>query len=109
MSKVEQQLLLFQGEVEITVGAFYTWRAIDDYIREHPTLLATVNRTPLAWNTFQASNRTAFMVALGRLFDTDGDAFSVTAFLNTCLDNLQEFSLEALRQRKLTRLHPAGS
>jgi hypothetical protein len=101
MSIVERHLRLFQAEVELASGAFYTWRSIDDHIKKDSGVLATVNRTPLVWNTFQSSNRTAFLIAIGRIFDTDGDAFSLTAFLNACIEHIQEFSRTALRERRL--------
>jgi len=101
MGIVEHQLRLFQTEVEMATSAFYTWRAVDDEIKRDERLLAVLNETPRVWNTFQSSNRTAFLIALGRIFDTDGDAFSLSAFLNACVDNIHEFSRDALRKRKL--------
>jgi hypothetical protein len=101
MGIIEQRLRLFQAEVEIATGAFHTWRSIDDHIKKDGGLLATVNRTPLVWNTFQSSNRTSFLIAIGRMFDTDGDSFSVSAFLNSCIENIHEFSRASLRDRRM--------
>ena len=47
------------------------------------------------------SLQSSFFITLGRLFDVDGDSFSVHAFLKCCIENIDQFGKEALRERKL--------
>ena len=91
----------FRGEVDTASQAFFLWRAINRYATEDREIYRGLNEQALSWNILTHSLQTTFFIVLGRLFDTDGDAFSVHAFLRSCIENVDQFSKERLRQRKL--------
>jgi len=91
----------FRGEVDIAAQAFFLWKTINKHASEDRRIYTGLNEQALSWNILTHSLQTTFFIVLGRLFDTDGDAFSVHAFLRSCIDNIEQFSKEFLRQRKL--------
>ena len=64
-----------------------------------------INKNALSWNIIAHSLQCTFFITLGRLFDLDGEAFSIHAFLRACIDNIDQFSKEALRIRKIKDLN----
>ena len=64
-------------------------------------LLTGLNKTPLSWITIRHSLQTTFFITLGRIFDIDRDAFSADVLLKTCIKELDIFSYDNLRKRKI--------
>ena len=64
-------------------------------------LLIALNRTPLSWIVTRHSLQVNLFITLGRIFDTDNDAFSVDDLLKCCIEDIEIFSLENLRERKV--------
>jgi DNA-binding ferritin-like protein len=91
----------FRAEIDTAAQAFFLWRAINRRASEDRGIYRGLNEQALSWNILTHSLQTTFFIVLGRLFDTDGDAFSVHAFLRSCIENVEQFSKDALRQRKL--------
>jgi hypothetical protein len=60
-----------------------------------------LNEQALSWNIITHSLQTTFFIALGRLFDTDEDAFSAHSFLRSCIEDIDQFGKDSLRARKI--------
>lgn len=99
--QIEQLHQRFAAEVDTAAQAFYLWKAINNHASADQGIYRGLNKQALSWNIFTHSLQTTFFVVLGRLFDTDADAFSVHAFLRCCIENIEQFSKDALKERKL--------
>ena len=91
----------FREEVAAAAHAFYLWKGINNIASGDRATFRGINEQALTWNTIAHSLQTTFFIAIGRLFDTDGDAFSIHAFLRGCIENIAEFDRPALCARKL--------
>jgi len=96
------QLLLskFRSEVMTAAWSFYSWKSINNVAFCDSAVYAALNRNAPTWNIITHSLQTTFFIVLGRIFDVDAGALSVHTFLRKCQDNISQFSLVALRQRK---------
>ena len=101
MVKVENLLQHFSAEVGGAAQAFFLWKGINNCATDDREIYHVLNKQALSWNILTRSLQTTFFIVLGRLFDTDKDAFSAQAFLKGCIDNIDQFSKDALRKRKL--------
>jgi hypothetical protein len=91
----------YRIEVATAAHAFYLWKGINNIASGDRGTFRGINEQALTWNTITHSLQTTFFIAIGRLFDTDGDAFSIHAFLRGCIENIAEFDRPALFERKL--------
>jgi hypothetical protein len=101
MEDIEQLLKTFRIEVATASQAFYAWKSINNIAFSSTKIHDALNKNALSWNIITHSLQSTFFITLGRLFDTDGDSFSVHAFLRACIDNIDQFSKDALRTRKM--------
>lgn len=101
MDDLEKAHKIFRDEVTTAAWAFFVWKSFNNIVSSDKDLFHTINQNALSWNTLTNSLQTTFFITLGRLFDTDGDAFSVHAFLNSCKRNITQFSHEECRKRKI--------
>ena len=101
MGDIEKLYKEFQSEVNIACWSFYTWKNIRDIAAGDKKVHHALNRNPLSWNIILYSLQSTFFITIGRLFDTDGKSFSVHTFLRKCIKNIDQFSKDALRERKI--------
>ncbi|EDY82204.1 hypothetical protein VDG1235_1824 [Verrucomicrobiia bacterium DG1235] len=90
----------FNEEVVALSSTFYTWKGIHDIAYECSEIERTLNLDAETWNIILHSLQVTHFMTLGRIFDIDGDAFSIHKLLRECIDNIDDFSKEALRERK---------
>lgn len=101
MPDIESLHSLFQREVSIASQAFFLWKGINNCAAGDRDIHRGLNEQALTWNVIAHSLQSTFFITLGRLFDVGGDAFSVHAFLRSCINNIDQFSRAALHERKL--------
>ena len=53
------------------------------------------------WTIILYSLQCTFFITIVRLFDLDGESFSVHTFLRKCITNIDQFSKDALRKRRI--------
>ena len=92
---------IFRDEVTAAAWSFFVWKSFNRIVSKDDELYQRINVNALSWNVITHSLQSTFFITIGRLFDIDGAAFSVHAFLRSCIENIGQFSLEALRQRKI--------
>jgi hypothetical protein len=92
----------FREEFATAAHAFFLWKGINNCAAGDREIYRGINEQALSWNTITHSLQTTFFIALGRLFDTDEDAFSVHSYLRSCIDNIDQFSDAELRKRKIS-------
>jgi len=101
MGDIEKLYKEFQSEVNIACWSFYTWKNIRDIAAGDKKVHHALNRNPLSWSIILYSLQSTFFIAIGRLFDKDERSFSVHAFLRACIENIDQFNKNALRERKI--------
>lgn len=99
--QVERLHQHFRAEVGTAAQAFFLWKGINNCAAGDRGIYRGLNEQALSWNILTHSLQTTFFIVLGRLFDTDRNAFSVYAFLRRCIENIGQFGKDALRERKL--------
>jgi len=92
---------LFRNEVTTACWSFFVWKSINNIASGNKEIYNALNENALSWSIITHSLQNNFFVTIGRLFDTSGDAFSIHAFLRACIDNIDQFGIDALRKRKL--------
>ncbi|CEP37914.1 MULTISPECIES: AbiU2 domain-containing protein [unclassified Halomonas] len=102
MDKVEEALKLYRDEVATATWAFYAWKHLNNIGSNDRAVRSGLNRNAATWNVITHSLQTTFFITIGRLFDIDGDAFSVHAFLRFCIENIDQFASQRIRERKMT-------
>lgn len=89
------------GEIEDAVAMFYTAEEVQDCARRDENILNAIQHDALFWNVQVHALQSALFIALGRIFDISGDAYSIHKLMR---DTSQHFTLlfshEALRARK---------
>ncbi|MBP2233137.1 hypothetical protein J2847_006472 [Azospirillum agricola] len=90
-----------EAEVQAMSSSFYAWKAINELAASDRRLQRGLQGNALTWNIVLHSLQLTFFIALGRLFDTDSDALSLSRFLKDCEKALPDFSRNALEQRKV--------
>ena len=98
---LEQLQQHFSEEFASAAHAFFLWKGINNYAVSDRSVYRGINENALSWNIITHSLQTTFFIVLGRLFDTDGEAFSAHTFLRKCIDNIDQFNQQGLRTRKL--------
>ncbi|WP_417565495.1 hypothetical protein [Marinobacter sp.] len=101
MEKVEEALKLFRDEVSTAAWTFYAWKHVNVIGSNDRAVREGLNRNAATWNVITHSLQTTFFITTGRIFDIDGDAFSVHAFLRFCIENVDQFDSRHIRDRKL--------
>jgi len=101
MVEIEELYKEFESEVNVACWSFYTWKNIHNMAAGDKKVHHALNRNPLSWNIILYSLQNAFFSAIARLFDKDERTFSVHTFLRTCIENTDQFSKDALRERKI--------
>jgi len=101
MEDIEKLYKEFQSELNIACSSFYTWKNIRNIAAGDKKVHHALNRNPLSWNIILISLQSTFFITIGRLFDTDKRSFSVHTFLRECIENINQFSKDALRKRRM--------
>jgi len=81
---------------------YFLWKGIYSIVSKDREILSALKKNTLSWNTILHSLQCTLFVSLGRLFEGD-EAISTDKFLRTCIDNIDEFSKNSLRNRKITQ------
>lgn len=74
--------------------------SLNEKVASNPRISKAINANPRFWLDFRFSNLTIAIISLGRVFDDDQSAHSITKMLQKAALNLDFFSKESLRARK---------
>lgn len=89
------------NEVHKALGSYLFWKMIRNRTVSEPELLDALNATPLSWIMTRHALQITLFMTLGRVFDINGNSFSVDDLLKCCIDEINAFSKENLRARKV--------
>lgn len=104
MEDIRRLLTIFRNELNTAGQAFYAWKAINNLASSNEKFYSALNKNALLWNIIVNSLHNTFFITLGRIFDSDNNSFSVYTFLRACIDNIDQFSKESLRNRRIKDL-----
>lgn len=97
---IEELYKEFQRELNVACSSFYAWKNIHNIAAKDDKIYHALNKNSLSWNIILHSLQSTFFIAIGRLFDLNRKAFSVHSFLRAYIENIGQFSKNALRERK---------
>jgi len=60
-----------------------------------------INENAHFWLIYESSTRTNLFIGIRRLFENKKNTFNFQKLIESCIQNVQSFSKEALRERKL--------
>lgn len=105
----EAELEVFRTESDAAVQFFYAWQTIHSVAGDTATVHKALNRSALFWNTTLGALQTSTIVVLGRIFDPDSSAHSVTRLMNLAMKHRSIFSKESHAKRHRARNANADS
>ncbi len=91
---------IVQGDLNITIKCFYTWKKIMDTFQLSSKLLKADSQYSEFWPIVAYSLEGSFFLGLNRIFDTVESSYTIYNFLTYCSANIQLFSRESLFRRK---------
>lgn len=97
---IKKNLKIMREEAETALRVFYAYQAISNLLTEEQ-YVRLVNKNVHFWRIFISSTQTKLFMALGRLYDNSGDAFSFHKFVKLCREAIHEFGRESLEERKM--------
>lgn len=98
--KIDELLNTFHNEFIIACRSFYGLINIKNVASTDKEIRLALKRNTISWGIILHSLQITFFVTLGRIFDKDPKSFSVYTLIDTCIDNINQFSKEKLRERK---------
>jgi len=97
---IRENLKLCREEVETALRVFYAYETMHRLMSEQ-RYVDLVNKNIYFWKIHLSALQTKLFIALGRLYDDSGDAFSFQRFIKFCRDNILEFGKDGLEIRKI--------
>jgi HEPN superfamily AbiU2-like protein len=94
---------LFSNEIYQATACYVFWNRLQNEPAKSEKLLAAFNVSPLSWIVIRHSMMVSLIMALSRIFDTDGDAVSINDLIKSCIEDIEIFSKDSLKKRKATQ------
>ncbi|MBT6052884.1 MAG: hypothetical protein HOG49_39285 [Candidatus Scalindua sp.] len=91
----------FSNEVYSATGNYLFWLNLQNQPAGDKKLLDSLNVTPTSWIFIRHSLMVSLIMTLGRIFDTNGESFSIDDLLKSCIENIHSFNKSSLRERKI--------
>lgn len=105
----ESELEVFRTESDAAVQFFYSWETIHSVAGDTPSVHKALNKSALFWNTTLGALQTSTIVVLGRIFDPDTTAHSVTRLLALAMKHRSIFDKQHHEARHRARNAEADS
>jgi len=94
--RVGKALERFRIEIETVAGSYYLWKSIRNKIASDRKIRNAYNSAPTLWITTLHALQVTQFVAIGRIFDTNKDAFTIHRLRKICKKNSAAFSHDGL-------------
>jgi len=89
-----------RNETETTLRVFYALRQFRSFLITSEGT-EKINNNPDFWRIYETSLRTNMFVGIRRLYEAKPGTFNFQKFIDSCIDNISQFSKDALRTRKI--------
>lgn len=90
----------FSNEVYQATACYVIWKNLQNQPAEDSDLLKCLNVNALSWVFIRHSMMVSLIMALGRVFDTNGESVSVDDLIKSCITDIDLFTKSSLRERK---------
>jgi hypothetical protein len=100
-SSYADHLKIVSAEIENAFILFYTYEELNRLESNDSAVLDVLNADALFWKTYRNATVSSLFMTMGRIFDVAADAITIKTLLQITLGNLQLFSKDALRARKI--------
>jgi len=97
--KFQDELEVFRCEVEGNIHLLYSYLTIHSIASRDKTVLDSLNKTPLFWNTCLYSLQCSFIIGLARIFDQNSN-HNLDRVIKLAQDNPILFNKDSLAERK---------
>ncbi len=101
MYNIDNLCNVFHNEVITACWSYYVLKKFNAPASADKGVRLTLKRNPIFWNTILHSLQVTLFTTIGRILDKDERSFSIYMLLDTCIENIYQFSKEKLRERKL--------
>jgi len=98
---MEKYLNVLRNELHRASWDFYAHITINKEAANNKKIYFALYAEAGLWNAINSAFVTDFFVVLGRIFDTDKRSLSIFKLMDKCRENIDQFSLSALRNRKV--------
>jgi hypothetical protein len=105
MSKIEILLNEYRNEFNKAASSFYAWKVLAKLPLYDKQVHDALNRNADSWILIRYSLQTTFIVALGRIFDTNRSSLNIHRFLDACKSEISQFSKSAFEARRIRDNH----
>lgn len=105
MCNIDNLCNAFHNEVITACWSYYALKKINASASTGKEVRLTLKRNPIFWNTILYSLQVTLFTTIGRILDKDRRSFSIYTLIDTCIENIDQFSKEKLRKRKLKMLN----
>jgi len=89
----------FENELSTALASFLLWKKIHESTG-NKKIVSAFNNTPTSWIIIRHSLQVTFFITLHRMFETGKEHASVEHLLSICLEEIDLFSKDELRNRK---------
>lgn len=100
MPRIRDHLNTLRNETESSLRALYALRQFRILLSDQKSV-NELNKNVHFWQIFDSALATKLFISLRRLYDSNGDTFTVQSFIKDCIDHVDQFSSAALRKRKM--------
>ena len=100
MQNIRHTIYNLIKETESTLRFFYILKKFRILISNKKDV-DKINENVYFWLLFEASVRTNLFIGIRRLYEGKSDTFNFNNFISECIDNIEEYTKESLRERKI--------
>lgn len=90
----------YSKEVAIATDCYFTLKHINNSGFEDKSIFRGLDRNARSWNIICYSLQCSYFIAIGRIFDIDSQTFSIHKLIAQCIENVDIFGVEQLKNRK---------
>lgn len=99
---MNEKLENFRSEAEQALRNYYALRAFRSLLKSKKSV-RELNKNPEFWVIFESAILTKLFICIRRLFDSGRSSFNAQKFIEYAEQNIELFSLEKLRERKIAK------
>jgi myosin heavy subunit len=100
MPNMRDHLNTLRNEAESCLRAFYAFRQFRTLLADQKSV-NELNKNVHFWKIFESALSTKLFIGLRRLYDSNGDTFTMQSFIKDCVGHVDLFSSAELRKRKM--------
>ena len=97
---MREQIDNLRKESETALRVLYALKQFKQFLTNQAQV-NLINTNAVFWIQYEASLTSTLFVRIRRLYESKNDTFNFQKFIRLCLDNVNDFSISSLRDRKV--------